>query len=68
MDNLLNKIKLALEGEIKIYQSEYAQYVAEDYAAYRGRVGAENGIKRALEIISEEESKWVKGDDGLENE
>lgn len=68
MDNLLNKIKSALEGEIKIYQSEYAQYVAEDYASYRGRVGAENGIKRALEIISEVESEWVKGDDGLESE
>lgn len=64
METLLNVIKSKIGEEIVVLQRSYSSLSVDDFKKI---AGMENGLKQALSIISEEETKWVKGD-GLEDE
>lgn len=65
MQKLLNAIISEFDDEIIKIQESYANCQASDYAEYIRRVGEENALKKAKEIIGEAYKKWVN-DDGLD--
>jgi len=62
LTTLVNEILSILQEEIVVLQESFSESPAQDFAEYRYRVGQEQSLKKAKNLVNFAYSRWVKDD------